>query len=306
MNHIEVLQNEPAQLQKLAAQRELYSAAKRRLNAQIAGGVGIPIVLALVSILVPAVSVYSALYACCFFVIDAFMLEPAIKALKAKAAKIQELFDGFVLDLKTSPFKTATDVTVDEVLSYYDAHAKVESNVELLRNWFDVKVEKVDISVARLICQRINYSWDCRLRESFSRLLKWILVLVPLLILISGFLLALPIIQATLIITGLLPLFRFLNKLYQDNTDAKLRLSRLNEFFNKIWERILANDISNDELGESARRIQDEIYENRVRSPLIPDMFYRYYRPKQEDLMLKTGDTLVSELKEHQSPLLSQ
>lgn len=298
MNQITIVQNTQKQLERLAAQRELYSSAKELFNLQIIGNVFIPLTLSLISAFYHNLSVYVAIYGICFFVIDSILVEPVIKKRKTKAAKIQELFDSDVLDLSTSPFKTVEDVTVEEVLTHYDAHRKIESNIENIKDWYKANVNALDISVARLICQRINYSWECELRSAYGSLLRVINVLLPLAISVIALFVNLRLNQIVLIGGGLLPLFRFLTKQYQENKDASEKLTKVNNYFNKLWEKLLKGEADKKELNEAARRIQDEIYDNRTKSPLIPDPFYRLYRPKDEILMAKTADKLVDEFLE--------
>jgi hypothetical protein len=104
--------------------------------------------------------------------------------------------------------------------------------------------------------------------------------------------------ELVLIGGGLLPLFRFVTKQYQENTESGERLTKLNNHFDKVWEKVIRGEIDKDELGETARRIQDEIYENRIKSPLILDIFYRLYRAKEEALMAKSADSLVAEFRD--------
>lgn len=298
MNQIATTQNSQKQLERLAAQRELYSSAKRLFNLQIIGNVLIPLTLSLASTFRGNLSVYVAIYGICFFIVDSILVDPVIKQRKTKAAKIQELFDSDVLELSKSPFKTVEDVTVEEVLTHYDAHRKIESNIEKIKNWYSANLSALDISAARLICQRINYSWECGLRATYGNLLKIINVLLPLTIILVALLSSLKLDQTVLIGAGLLPLFRFLTKQYQENKEACERLTKLNNYFNKLWERLLKGEVNKEEIDEAARRIQDEIYDNRIKSPLIPDRFYRLYRPKGESLMTKTADKLAAELVE--------
>lgn len=306
MNQITTIQNSQEQLERLAAQRELYSSAKKLFNLQLFGNLLVPISISLVAAFVGNFSVYTALYGIIFFIIDTILIEPVIKNRKAKAAKIQELFDSDVLEISKSPFKTSDDITVEEVLTHYNAHKKIESNIEKIRDWFNVDLSELDISIARLICQRVNYSWDCRLRTSYGKILKNIIVILPIIIFIVGIFVHLNLEQVTLILSGLLPVFRFLTKQYQENKDSSEKLGKLNNFFNKTWERILRNEVSKDELNEAARKIQDEIYDNRVRSPLIPDSYYWIYRPNDESLMAKTAETLVLEYKDSTLNRLSE
>jgi hypothetical protein len=298
MNQIATVQNTQRQLERLAAQRELYSSAKKLFSLQIIGNLFIPLTLSVVSTFHRNLSVYVAIYGICFFIIDNILIDPVIKQRKTKATKIQELFDSDVLELSKSPFKTVEDVTVEEVLTHYDAHRKIESNIEKIKNWYNADLHTLDISVARLICQRINYSWECGLRSAYGNLLKIINVLLPLAVIITALFTNLSLEQTALIGGGLLPLFRFLTKQYQENKEASDKLTRLNNYFHKLWERLLKGEIDEGEIEEAARRIQDEIYDNRIKSPLIPDRFYRLYRPKEETLMTKTADTLAAEFNE--------
>jgi hypothetical protein len=229
----------------------------------------------------------------------------ALACWDTKAAKIQELFDSDVLELSKSPFKTVEDVTVEEVLTHYNAHRKIETNIEKIKNWYNANLSTLDISAARLICQRINYSWECGLRAAYGNLLKVINVLLPLIVFLIALLSNLRLDQTVLIGGGLLPLFRFLTKQYQENKEASEKLTRLNNYFNKLWERLLRGEIDKKEMEESARRIQDEIYDNRIKSPLIPDRFYGHYRPKDESLMTKTADKLVAELIESRTEVIN-
>jgi hypothetical protein len=298
MNQITTIQNSQRQLERLAAQRELYSSAKRLFNLQLIGNVLVPLTLSFISALRGTFSVYVAMYGICFFVLDTLLVEPAIKHRKSKAAKIQELFDSEVLELTKSPFKTLEDITVEEVLTNYDAHRKIQLNIERIKNWYNVDLDGLDVSIARLICQRINYSWECRLRRVYGNFLKILNVILPLIVIGVASFAGLKVNQLMLIAGGLLPLFRFVTKQYQENKESGERLTKLNNHFDKVWEKVINGESEKDELEEAARRIQDEIYDNRIKSPLIPDSFYRLYRPKEEVLMTKSADSLVAEFRD--------
>ena len=296
MNQIPETQNSQKQLERLAAQRELYSSAKTLYFWQLVGNISVPIIFTSISLLFTNLSFYSALYGICFYLFDSLIIEPAINRRKVKAAKIQELFDCDVLEIKKSTFKISTDITVEEVLNHYDAHKKIDSNIEKIKNWYPAEVGDLDISVARLICQRMNYCWDSRIRSSYSNLIKLVNVILTILIIISVSVGRLSGEQTLLILSGLLPFFRFSIKQYQDNKDSSEKLAKLNTFFDALWEKIQRNEVGKTELDETARRIQDEVYENRTKNPLIPDIFYKYYRGNDESLMSRSSENLVQEI----------
>jgi hypothetical protein len=297
MNQIPITQNSETQLERLAAQRELYSSAKNYYSAESVGSVIVPVTLTAVSVFITNISLYSALYGICFYLFDSLIVEPLINERRTKAAKIQELFDCDVLEIDKSPFKAVSDITVEEVLTYYDAHSKIETNIEKIKDWYPNEVGELDVSVARLICQRMNYGWDAKLRKSFSHLLKIIAVLIAILIIIGITVGRLPGEDFPLILSGILPLFRFCIKLYQDNKSSTEKLAKLNAHFDGLWEKIKRDEITKGELGEAARRIQDEIYDNRTKNPLIPDVFYKFFRSKDEPIMARSAKSLITEYK---------
>jgi uncharacterized membrane protein YagU involved in acid resistance len=297
MNQISTIQNSETQLERLAAQRELYSSAKNYYLFELMGSVMVPVILTAISVFFTNISLYSALYGICFYLFDSLIIEPLINERKTKAAKIQELFDCDVLEIEKSPFKSVSDITVEEVLTHYDAHKKIETNIEKIKDWYPKEVGELDISIARLICQRMNYGWDAKLRKSFSHVVKTVTVLLSIMIIIGTTVGRLPGEQLPLILSGILPLFRFCLKLHQDNKSSTEKLTKLNAYFESLWARILKLEVKADELYESARRIQDEIYDNRTKSPLIPDFSYKFYRSDDESLMARSAKSLAEDFK---------
>ena len=55
---------------------------------------------------------------------------------------------------------------------------------------------------------------------------------------------------------------------------------------------------NNEQLTETSRRLQDEIFEHRSKTPLILDFFYNRVRTKDEGVLIRTTDSLINELRE--------
>ncbi len=295
MNNINTKQNEQKQLERLAAQREIYSFAKRIYFLQICLTVIAPILLFIVSSIWDCVLTYSALFGVIVFILDGILLTPIIKEQKLKAAKIQELFDCEVLDLETSPLKVVNDVTVEEILLNYNAHSKIKTNIEKIRDWYPTNIHNLPISIARIICQRANCWWDSKLRVRYSNCLKYFGILFFLSLFIYAFINKIEIDQFTLYLSGLIPLFQFCNKEFVEHREAALRLNELVKYSEEIWTYALANldDYHKNKL--NSRRLQDEIFEHRCKSPLILDKFYRLFRDQNEVLMNRTAEILIDE-----------
>ncbi|HRO43778.1 MAG TPA: S-4TM family putative pore-forming effector [Flavipsychrobacter sp.] len=295
MNQISTEQNSQKQLERLAAQRELYSSAKKWHGFQIILTVIVPVILAGLAFILNDFAVIAAIFGVASFLIDISIIEPVIKKRKTKAAKIQELFDCDILHLPKSPLKTVDDITVEEVLLYYNAHIKIATNVEKIKDWYSPKVSQLPIKIARILCQRTNCWWDSKLRERYSSFLKYASLIVFVVMMIAGYISNLSLIEITLIAGGLVPFFQFCIKQCNDNLDAANRLNDLVNYSSQIWDDALENKYSDDLLKANSRRLQDEIFEHRSKSPLILDLYYNVFRDSDEALMNRSSEILVDE-----------
>lgn len=295
MNQIAVEQNSQKQLERLAAQRELYSSAKNWHGIQIVLTVIIPVFLAGLAFVFNKFAIISAIFGVASFLIDISIIEPAIKKRKTKAAKIQELFDCDILHLPKSPLKTVDDVTVEEVLLYYKAFTKIATNVEKIKNWYSPKVSQLPIKIACVLCQRTNCWWDSKLRQRYSYFLKYTSLTVFSIMMTVGYLSNISLIEITLIASGLVPFFQFCIKHCNENLEAASRLNELVNYSRQIWDDALGNNYSEDLLKANSRRLQDEIFEHRSKSPLILDLYYNVFRDSDEVLMNISSEILVDE-----------
>lgn len=297
MNDISTKQNEVKQLQRLSAMRELYSSAKNYQGWQIILVVVMPIILVALSIIKPDIASYSAVYGVLIAIIDLTFFEESVKTRKNKAAKVQELFDCDVLELGCSPFKTCDEITVEEILFHYDAHSKVASNVEKIKDWYSGIDTQLPLSIARLICQRSNIRWDSNLRVRYVIGIRYFLFFAALILLFYGFLNTLKLIDLALLGSSLLPIFLFCIKQKSDQLDAVNRLNSFNSVITNLWNSILDGMVNDERLKESSRRLQDEIFEHRSKTPLIFDFIYDWFRTKDEDIMRRSNESLVDELR---------
>lgn len=296
MNQIASIQNTPKQIERLAAQRELYTSAKRYYTVQLLGSIFIPVIASLFAIYYNEISAFVGLYGICFLIIDVAIIERIITERRTKAAKIQELFDCDVLQMKKSPLKTVSEIAVEEVLTHYNAFQKAKNDISKIQDWYPKETAVVEITYARLICQKTNCWWDSKLRTNYCNLLRLISILLGISLIIYGFIEGMKLEQIVLIASGLIPFFQFSAKQYLDNSESAERLTKVNQYISEIWDDIIKGCIDKPSVEEASRRIQDEFYENRIRSPLILDSFYWIFRSNNEGLMTRTAETLIEEL----------
>jgi hypothetical protein len=299
-NDILSKQNKSEELQRLAAQRELYSAAKRIFIWQNILTVIIPVILASLAIIFETWAPYIAFYGVAIFAVDMLAIDPEIKKLKTKAAKIQELFDCSIFQLSYSELKTVQDITVEDVLRNYEAHQKIATNIEKIRDWYPAAIANVELPIARIICQRSSCWWDRKLRDEYCKRIKYLIMAIVLGIFTACFFAKTGTVQLVLILSALVPFFQFAIKQYNDNIDMNCRLEQLSNYIEQVWRDILNGTVSDPELKNESRRIQDGIYDNRTLSPLIFDFFYKRSRTGNELTMNQAAQLLVDQYQEAQ------
>jgi hypothetical protein len=129
MNDIAKSQNEPRQLQRLAAQRQLYSTAKRIFGIQLLLGGPIAIGWSLAVVASPELKGFAAVWGALVSFSDVLWLTPWQKRLRERAARIQEAFDCDVLQLPWNDIKTGKPPDPELIKEQADKYQNAESGL---------------------------------------------------------------------------------------------------------------------------------------------------------------------------------
>lgn len=186
MNAIVKTENEPRQLQRLAAQRYLYSTAKRLYGTQLILAGPIAVVWAGAVAIAPDLKAAAGVWGVLISALDAIVLTPWQKRLRERAAKVQEMFDCDVLQLEWNYIKVGDKPDPELVKAEADKYAKIQNRFHSLQDWYPQAVSEVPHDIARVICQRANCWWDAEQRRGYARLLLGCLLVVGLAILGLG------------------------------------------------------------------------------------------------------------------------
>ncbi len=296
MNPIPQRQNEPKQLQRLGAQRALYSKAKRVFVAQLILAAPIGVLWAIVVAFFPSLKALAALSGIAFSIAEVAWLNRWQKKLREAAANIQEIFDCEVLEIPWNELKAGKRPDPELVKEYADAFAKQASQSAPLVDWYPVCVGNVDLDVARLICQRTNCWWDAKQRRKYA---SWVMLFVAISFAtaslvgiiwhftVDQFLLAVVAPLAPTLILGV--------RQFSDQIESASRLDRLKEHAEKLWVTAMGHP-KDCEMVVKSRGLQDEILENRRRSPLIFDWIFKRIRSDYEAQMTHGAEDLVAEV----------
>lgn len=298
MNSITAKQNEQDQIERLAAQRHLYSTAKQIFGFQLIFGGPVAFIWALLVFLQPETKGYAALWAITLSLADIFWLTPWQKRLRENAAKIQEAFDCDVLQLPWNEIKVGKRVDPELVKEQFDKFVNMSSTSSSpLTNWYPTIVSELPLEVARVVCQRSNCWWDSQQRRRYAFWIISIVLFVTVFIFSLGFIGDMTI--EKLLLAILLPLSPALIlgiRQYSEQTEAANRLDKLKDHAERIWFEALNTEPAT-KLETKSRALQDEIFENRKRSPLVFDWIFYRLRDKYQAQMNCGAEDLTKEAK---------
>lgn len=287
-------ENESASIEKLAAQREIYSIAKLLFILQTLFAVVILVLLSFSQLLFQCIdfTLIIATISLLAVIID-YGLELKINKLKELGAKVQEHFDTYVLQLNWNSILCLDKPEYDLIHNYYEKH-KEKNDISQFINWYEPEIHKVDENVARLICQKTNCIYDKSIRKRYNTVVMWTgIVTISLIILFTIFSgLTLAKILLTIIFPSI-PILQWTLRNIHSNNQSILTLEQLNSLINSNWEQAKNGlNIANSTL----RQIQDGIFLNRKSSPLIPDYVYNKMRSKLEKQTRYTVNQLVNDI----------
>ncbi|HEL4101826.1 S-4TM family putative pore-forming effector [Stenotrophomonas maltophilia] len=292
-NGIEGRQNEPEMVKLLWARKQVYKRVKQIQGFYFAFTFALPVASLLIALHYAAYKPWVSLLAIAVGAADAMFFDSWRKDKIKLAARLQEQFDCYVLDIKWNSFAAGTRISPHDVEEYADATMDPTAQAKL-QNWYPTQSCSMPLPAARLVCQRTNLWYDSKLRATYRTAL-WSLTSAYFLALVFFFR------NSTLIevVLGLLipfgPLFTWVVREHHRQGDTIKLVSRLLGEIDKSLKDL--TDLKRPPKVEArARELQDAIFTHRSSSPLISDLIYKIKRPRLEKRMQKGADAFVVKL----------
>ena len=290
-------QNSPSNIELLAAQRQLYATSKKVFGWQMILCGPLPVAGALLVIQQPQLKAYFAAWGILVALCDHFVLTPWQKALRNKAAHIQEKFDCTVLQLPWNDLKAGKSPDPELIKEQSDKYQSWAHEVNPLENWYPAKVDELPFPIARIVCQRVNCWWDSEQRRKYA---GWIVgLLCSLLVILGALALTVSINVGDFLLICIAPVAPAVLiglRQFREHTEAAERLDKLKEHSVTLWKAALAGEAESIMTGRS-RNLQDEILESRKKAPPVLDLIFRRLRKDYERRMKYSADQYVAEAK---------
>lgn len=297
MNSIPQEQNAHRKLDLLAAQRQLYSDAKRLQMLSVIISVPVVIVWSILVALFPLLAVYAGLWGIVVTFLELLVFSRLQKSTQEKAAKVQQIFDCEVLQFDWVSLNCGIRVEPETIIDASNRFKHKNPNCSNLPDWYPVSVGRLPISQARIICQRSNVWWDSQLRRRYSNWIVIILVALTTTVLLIGLIGGLTLEKFLLaVLAPLIPAFVFGLRQYTEHNEAATRLDRLRENAEALIQEVINGRFTSQDLERESYGLQTQIYDNRRRSPLFFDWLYSRLRRKNEEQMNRGAESLVQDL----------
>jgi hypothetical protein len=301
-NEINSKQNKSVNINRLKAQRTLYSSAKITSGFLLLLSVPLMIIVTVVALifgkgwfgspetdltwLVVSVSLFVVL-------IDIIFLDNILQKKKEKAAKIQQLFDCDVLNLRWSSGLYGEKVGKEDVEKWAN---KFNGDETKLQDWYAQNISRVPQEIGVVICQISNCWWDKNIRVAYNSVIIVIGILMLILSIGTALILDLTFKDFfTIVISPLLPFLIFAIKAVLANKKSITSLIEIRSELNLIWDNIIEKKYDLNTLGMMTNEIQHSIFLNRKDSPLMFDWVYWLSRDSDEGIMNKTSDEYLND-----------
>lgn len=296
MNTISENQNKPENINLLRAQRRYYSRAKLYQGCLYAAS----LILAVGSTFVPPdntkLQAYMPLLALLFLLVDLLIVSPYIKDCKERAAKCQELFDTKVLSLPHNTLIAGSPIELDLVYAI-TADERPRKGEDKLSDWYVGDFRELPITAARIVCQRMNVSYDKSVRKTYMVTLIVVLVVLAVALLIFGICRELTLNELVFTWAApLIPLVTLVVREAKSHWDVMAPLKALDAEISSLL-REAQRSPADEGLTARSRQVQDAIYQRRETNPLVSDRWYEYVRNKQEKIANRIVEQTVKDFK---------
>ncbi len=275
MNRITQIQNEEKFIEYLKAQRVAYSQCKVYQVFDVISvlmAIILPIIGMYQNDIVNYLGAFGVLWTVIYLVTENYR-----KKKTEQGAKLQEQFDTELFEIPWNEILCKNKITTDtriDLAKEYDGND--------LTNWYSLEVDSsLPKAIAIILCQRVNFSWELKLRKRFVTFL--IILLVAYYGIFIGFFVAKNIGFYNILLL-IAPSLSFLIYGVQNSLSLRNHINSKNETLSQIDNILNKYSESREEPNDGTlRQIQDIIYTERTVPEKIPDWFYRLSKKTNEN-----------------------
>lgn len=298
MNRLPAHQKEQHIIERLLAQRQLYSRAKATQRWQIILTVGGGAFLALAALIWRPFEAYAAILGLAIAFAEMLYFEREYDRSRDDATTIRDAVDRELFGDVSREILIGEGLHEETVAHAAAAARRAGVAEEEVRDWYPAVVGELPLPLARLACQRANLAWDERTRAWYARVLALAVAAAVASVVLVALLLNLRV--QTLVLALLVPLapgilWGIRESLRQ--RDAIKSTRDLNARVVRLTNDVLQGRVRVAEVEAETRSIQASLSQWRRSVPPLPDSVYKRHRAEQESAMKASAEALVGSLK---------
>lgn len=295
-NGITSRQNSLENIRLLAAQRCLYSGAKRLAAIQVFLAGFTPVVGAIAVALKPDADTWAAFAGIVVAFVDTIWLDPKQKKLRNLGARVQEYFDCNVLQLPWNTALAGRHPSPEDIHEAAEGHTP--SSAAPLERWYPHAVSALPLYQGRLVCQRTNCCWDSKLRQRYGNWILGTVFVLSVCVFALGLLNGMSLQKFVLaVMAPLLPAALWAAREWRRQTETALESDRQKEDNESLWGQVVRGEVAEPEVSRRSRELQDAILVRRRGNASVFDWVYRRLRSKQEDQMNVAAEAMVNQIR---------
>lgn len=289
-------QNEERQVHLLGAASCIYGRAKVLMAVQFTLTVPAALVSSILMAWQPSWKIWLTFFSITVALTDALCITRALSKLKKRGAVIQQMFDCDLFELPWHSLRCGSRPDAGEVKVDGLEHIQRTKSQDRLLNWYPPEVGKLPLWLARIVCQRASFCWDLgqrdRVRGALTGLLAFLAIIVFLIALLRG-----DSVQQ-MILTVYVPLAPAVLWVLREiiaQRDAIHAVERGLAATESTWKQAMDGSVNESEATRQSSLVQDTLFDNRSRSPLVFNWIYVMLRKRREAQMRVTADDMVTE-----------
>lgn len=291
MNDIITKENSELNIDRLAAQRHLYSQAKNYSNVIFVLCVAVPILLSFAKVIASSwvcLAQIAIIYSF-FATFVKYALSGFKNGKRNLAARIQQLFDCELFNLDWSEALCGAKPIPEQI---YKAQKGVDRTT--LANWYEPVISNLSHEHAVIVCQRTNVVYDQNIRSYYSTLINVVFIVSVAIVFVTGLLLKKGIWEWFL--NGIIPVMPIVSWYLDLHKQNESNLNALNKLQSLIDSALTEAEAGNPLNKEKLQRIQDFMYMHRNTSYTIPDLVYKLKRNNSEAATYYSAEQLCNRL----------
>ena len=200
--------------------------------------------------------------------------DKAVRNKKILASSIQQDFDVYVFQMPWDEARFGKRKNlIQEIAEKSKKLMSKPSERERLTNWYRPEVDPLPLEKGIFACQRENYNWDGGLRKRYRAFALVLVILLGAVVIAIGLTQNESVQKLLSRIVFILPMLKWLLKLWSDLGKDIERLEELESEMNNTAEKAMID----------LQIIQQGIFEHRKNSVKVPNLIYNLFKDNDED-----------------------